>query len=763
MLGLLLTVIPHKIAGVPSGAIALLAAGFILAVTIPRLWKPAPKARIWLLAGLIGLIAVFYFQWRIPHPSAHDVSHLISQVETATPAPSFNVRGTIDTVPKLTRKQRIQFVLKASLAGRSPTQTDVPIPEKVSGKLYVTVPLLQGTGLAPGQPVIVTGRFYQPKPAANPGGFDFEAYLAQEGIFAGMTATRVEIPAGADQFPSLVRTIRRSLHKIRQRIVRSQVSGLGVPEGPLASAMFLGQNGVDVPYDVRDTFARAGLAHALAASGSQVSLLIGVVLALTKRLSDKGRFAVGSGVLLGYIGLAGLQPSILRAALMGFAALLALTLERKVKPLGSILLAAMVLLIIKPAWIFDLGFQLSFLATLGLLVTVPILNKWLDWMPVAIAPLISVPLAAYIWTLPLMLWTFGVVSPYSIPVNVLAVPLITVISIGSGINALLALIYPPLGSMTASLLYYPTHALIGLAEFGNHLPGNSFATGTISGSQLLVLYGFYGCIWWQSQYRRYWWIVGVMCIGLVAIPAWHHYSSLYQVTVLATSTKPVLLVQNRGEILLVGSGDDEDVNYTVLPFLKQQGINQINWAIAPDLKSSSAAGWLRLLQNLPIQTFYGKPVSANADLRENYLAHLVLNALSTKHYQNVMLDEQHIPQMNGMQTRLISATPLALTVQIGNQRWLLLQDSTPATQQTLATQHQLTPVDTIWWSGEALSQSLLENVKPKVAIASTRTIPRETTKLLEDYGVTTYSTGRDGAIQWTPAQGFVATLGENDH
>jgi competence protein ComEC len=130
-----------------------------------------------------------------------------------------------------------------------------------------------------------------------------------------------------------------------------------------------------------------------------------------------------------------LQPAVLRAAIMGWAALVSLMVRRKTKPLGLLLLAASILLIINPLWIRDLGFQLSFLATCGLVVTVNPLVKKLDWLPQAIASLIAVPIAATIWTLPLQLHFFGIVPPYSILANIVTTPLISVITIVGVLSA----------------------------------------------------------------------------------------------------------------------------------------------------------------------------------------------------------------------------------------------------------------------------------------------------------------------------------------
>ncbi|NJN29866.1 MAG: ComEC/Rec2 family competence protein [Synechococcales cyanobacterium RM1_1_8] len=135
---------------------------------------------------------------------------------------------------------------------------------------------------------------------------------------------------------------------------------------------------------------------------------------------------LGSGTLLGMLLLTGVQPSVLRAVLMGLGALTALVMRRKTKPLGALILTAVLLLLFNPLWIWDLGFQLSFLATLGLLVTVPPLMGRLDWLPTLFAGAIAIPLAATLWTLPLQLYHFGVAAPYGILVNLLVTPLVDV-------------------------------------------------------------------------------------------------------------------------------------------------------------------------------------------------------------------------------------------------------------------------------------------------------------------------------------------------
>ncbi|MGA7937356.1 MAG: ComEC/Rec2 family competence protein, partial [Kovacikia sp.] len=489
--------------GVWWGGLVVLGGGVGLGLLVPRRWKTAPRSKLWVAAGVVGLLASLYFHIRVPQPQATDISKLMPS--GGKPGEFVvKVQGIVESLPHLTRSQKAQFWLEVRQG--EPIWGGDQADKSRTGTLYVTVPLLQATGLHPGQLVEVTGSLYQPKPAANPGAFDFQKYLAQTGCFAGLTGKEIK---------ELKPSTGWGWWMVQQQIVRSQIRWLGSPEGPLVSAMVLGSKGVDLPSDLKDKFVRVGLAAALAASGFQTSLILGVLLTLTRRFSVRIQFLSGTAALLLFLGLTGLQPSVLRAALMGFGGLVAPMLDRKVKPLGALLLTAVLLLLWNPLWVWDLGFQLSYLATLGLLVTVPPLTKGLDWLPTAIAPLVAVPIAAYLWTLPVQLFAFGILSPYSILVNIITTPFISVISIGGMISALAALIWSPAGSALAWLLKYPTQGLIAIVDFSAQLPGNAYAVGTISALTAIGLYGLLGLTWLQPWWRRQWWLAILLSIGLV--------------------------------------------------------------------------------------------------------------------------------------------------------------------------------------------------------------------------------------------------------
>lgn len=712
------------------GGFFLLAVAIALALGLPYCWRRSPRPWVWVVAGVLSVAASFYLQARQPQAISTDISRLIS--ETGRPA-EWVIWGKVESLPRLTRSQKSQFWLRVQQV--APSADNRP----VTGKLYVTVPLLQGTGLRPGQRVNVTGNLYRPQPATNPGGFDFRAYLQQQGSFAGLRGRQVVILQSSDRW---------GWWQVQQRILRSQMAGLGSPAGPLLSAMVLGSRPVDLPYDLKDAFIAVGLAAALAASGFQTSLILGVVLSLTGRFSTRIQVAAGTIALLFFVGLTGLQPAVLRAAVMGFGGLVALLLKRQVKPLGALLLTAVFLLIWNPLWIWDLGFQLSFLATLGLIVTVPPLTRWLDWMPTAIAPLVAVPIAAYLWTLPLQLVAFGVVSPYSIPVNIVTTPLISVMSIGGMVSALAALVWSPAGSALAWVLLLPTQALITLVQVASQLWGSSYATGTIS---LLVAIGLYGLLvlaTWQPWWQKRWWLALMLGVGLTLVPTWQARASEFQVTLLA-GANPALVVQDRGRVAVFNASDEATVRFSLLPFLQKAGVNQVNWAIALPA-SGPQLGWTALSQRLPIQGFYqaGDQLSGTAALPSGKV---------------LPLTGDRPTQLGALQVQQRHSALATLEWQWRDQTWLWLGNASLGQQADLLKTADLHAVQVLCWNGKRLHPELLELLRPQVAIATAKTLDARTQEQLRSAGVRLYWTGRDGAVQWNPREGFKTTLdpGEN--
>ncbi len=510
---------------------------------------------------------------------------------------------------------------------------------------------------------------------------------------------------------------------------------------------------MDLPYDITDLFVKVGLAHTLAASGFQTSLILGVILQLSKKAKKVTQIILGSLALIIFLGLTGFQPPILRAVIMGFAALVGLALDRKIKQLGSLLLAATILLLFNPLWIWDLGFQLSFLATLGLMVTTSPIIQRLDWMPSTIASMIAAPLAATIWTLPLLLYYFSVVKLYSVPLNILVTPLISLISILGMLSGLVSVIIPEIGSILASLLYHPTHLLIQLAKFSANLPGNSVAIGSISSWQMVTIYALMILTWLINWWQKRWWFAGLIAIGLVLIPTWHSVNNLLKITVLAAGTEPILVIQDRGTVTLINSGKENMGRFTILPFLQQQGVNQIDWAIASDFSEHDNDAWLEVLQNLPIRNFY-----EHLSQSENNLETQAIQEKLQKYqgiYQPLVIHQA--VNAGNTNIELINDQLPILKLQIFGQPWLLVGDIKSQDIKQLVNTGGLPQTQVLWCNSESWKDLVLA-LKPEVAIISYRQLDSKASLELNQGQTKMFYIQQNGAVQWTPDGAFEAFI-----
>ncbi|MDJ0900872.1 MAG: ComEC/Rec2 family competence protein [Xenococcus sp. MO_188.B8] len=683
------------------------------------------KQQVWLIAYAIAFVAVIYFQFRIPIPQVDDISYQITSEKSQLAI----ITGKVINEPRLSNNQRLKFWLQAEEVRLLEKERAIG-EEKVSGKLYVTVPLLSGNKLYPGKIVKIKGILYQPRSPNNPGAFNFKSYLYRHGAFAGLKGLEID-------FNNIQLEPNYGWSQLRKRIIRSQVIGLGSPLGQLLSSIVLGRRAVDLPEDIRNLFITAGLAHILAASGFHVSLLLGVVLKLTNSLSAKSKLIIGTIILLIYLSLTGFSPSVIRAGLMGVAVLIATAMGGKVRPQGSLLLSAVIILLINPLWIWSLSFQLSFLATLGLLVTAPVIEKKLDWIPTTFAIAIAFPLAAIIWTLPLVTFYFNSISTYSILVNILTTPLVTIISLGGMISSFAGLIFPLLGSIFSWILLYPILTLIAILQFFTNLPGSIFAIGKISLGLLIVIYFIVCLVWINQKLQKYWHYIILLVLTLITIPIIYSHVNLTQVTIFATKPTPIILIQDQGKAIIINNNkiESNSIKYNLLPFLSKQGLNRIDYNIIFDSELSLG----KFATNI-------KPNSLT-NLEQNWHQLNTNNIITTSS-----------TKISAISKRTASQLPpelSALEIGIKNQHWLLVTKSNSENLSFIKQYIQQHDISTLLWWGNNLEASWLNSLDLKTAIVSDANFDPNNSL------AAVYIPSQDGAIMWQPDSGFEAQLLNN--
>lgn len=743
-----------------------LGSGFGLSLVVPAIWRLGPKRWVYLLATLLAIFACFYVKFRTPQPASDDISKY-------APLSNVIVRGQLVEPPSLTRSDRAKFLLEVkeiNASGKLNIKSDAASPNTsdsnakpddtnkfvtTSGKLYVTVPLIEVTGLRSGQAIELSGRLYLPSRADNFGAFDFKAYLARQGVFAGLSGRSLVLQNTPPSFGEWW---------FVSKIVRAHVMGAGVPEGSLLSSLVLGSRAVDLPSDLKDAFIQAGLAAVLAASGFQVTLVLGAAIALTRNSSLKVKFLVGSLSLLGYLLLTGASPSILRAVVMGFGSLIGLVVQRRSRPVIGLVITAVLLLLYQPLWIWDLGFQFSFLATFGLVTTSRSISENLEWLPPAIAELISVPIAAYIWTLPLQLLVFGKLTTYSLLANVFTTPLVSICTYGGILSGLLAIIFVPIGAAIAWLLYPFLHWTIDIAQWINTLPGANTNVGTIHIWQMFIAYALFLIIWlvsWFGKMQR-WTIAFVLACVVLFVPNAIAQTTAFQVTLPAFNDVPIMLIKNQNQTVLINSGDRQFASFTLQPLLQKLGINRLDWAISTDTQPDVSDGWNTLLSgSVAIAQFRDISLGVTPKPYQNLQQALATSKTPLASFKA----GETLTINNQVEVKLINQSPDILKIQTGELSWLLLANADPKAQQTIMSQKDLLPklsANILWWTGGQVDPKILEAISPKIAIASATSVVEDMVNQLYEAKIRIFWTGRDGAIQWSPEKDFLTLRDQQD-
>ena len=285
-----------------------------------------------------------------------------------------------------------------------------------------------------------------------------------------------------------------------------------------------------LPPDLQGDFRTVGLTHLVAVSGTNVAIVLSVVLALCVRAGVPLRLrpALALLALLGFVVLVRPSPSVLRAAVMGGVALLALTTGRARSTMPALSAAVIVLVLASPDLAMAAGFALSVLATAGIVVLAPgWRDRWSRSLPMAVAEALAIPAAAQVACGPVVVALSGQLGLLSVPANLLAVPAVAPATILGLAAALVAPVSGQAATAVAWLAWLPTSWLVHIARIGAGLPGAALPwRGGWAGAALLVVATALGAVVLRSPRLRRTCAAGcagvlvtVTCLWLMA-PGW---------------------------------------------------------------------------------------------------------------------------------------------------------------------------------------------------------------------------------------------------
>lgn len=340
--------------------------------------------------------------------------------------------------------------------------------EGIDTKVLAVAPLFPEVHY--GERVTVTGRMVTPEPFATDGGreFRYDRFLAKDGVFALIERAELEVTGPREGFITQTRGVFADL---KNGFLESLAAALPEPQASLAGGLVAGgKQGLGDA--LLDAFIRSGLVHIVVLSGYNVMI---VAEAVMRMLSVFPRRIAATGALLtiaAFVLAAGAGAASVRAGVMAGIALFARATYRTYDALRALIAAGLVMLLWNPLLLaYDPGFQLSFVATAGLILGAPIVEKKLAFVRNEfMREIASSTIAAQIAVLPLLLYQNGLFSLVALPANLLVLPVVPLAMAFSALAGIAGFLTPAIAPVIGVPAYVLLAYITSAVEFASALP-----------------------------------------------------------------------------------------------------------------------------------------------------------------------------------------------------------------------------------------------------------------------------------------------------
>ncbi|PJE58136.1 MAG: hypothetical protein COU81_02430 [Candidatus Portnoybacteria bacterium CG10_big_fil_rev_8_21_14_0_10_36_7] len=361
----------------------------------------------------------------------------------------------------------------------------------ISGKVLLTTDRF--LDLKYGDAIRVSGRLKEPPVL---GTFSYKDYLAMRGI--GAVSYFPDISFEARNKDEILTPLFELRNKFQQQINLI----FPEPQASLLSGLILGAK-KNMDKTLMDNFSRTGTTHIIALSGYNITIVaiifMAVLLACGLYRPQAFYFAV-LGIVF-FVLITGASTSVVRAAIMGILMLVAQKFGRLSLAANSVIFAGAVMALVNPAIVrYDVGFQLSFLATLSLIYIAPWVDEKLKWLPdlFYFKEILVATLAVEIMVLPILLYNFGQISLVAPLVNILVLPLVPIAMLVGFIAVLASFIWLPIGQVLAWAGWLILQCQISIVELFGALKFSALKVVTVYSFWLWVYYVALFIVIWRS-------------------------------------------------------------------------------------------------------------------------------------------------------------------------------------------------------------------------------------------------------------------------
>lgn len=510
-----------------------------------------------------------------------------------------------------------------------------------------------------GDSLYIEGEFKQPEEARNYKGYNYKQYLKTKKIIGTVELEKAKILKSSNG---------SFIHNI-QKYIKDTINGtLTDEEGNLLLAILLGDKD-KLSEDIQESFKTSNLSHMLAVSGAHVSyIILGLTYVLQNSIIGKKNGKIVCIIfLLAFMAITNFTPSVTRACIMAILTLFSSIIYRKSDVYTNISVAALITLIFNPYSLLDLGFQLSYGGTIGIIIFIKRIQEKKSNSKVInyIKQMALVSIYANIIIIPIMMYHFNTVSFTFIISNIMASPILEIIVITGFLFIITSITVKPLTRLIAIFIKPILSILIKISQICSKLPFSNILVVTPYMSNVISYYAIIlYCI--KSKKNNKCKIIICLLIVLILINfiiyIFPQKLRIFFIDV-GQGDSTLIITPDKKTVLIDGGGSDSfDVGEKVLlPYLLDRRILKVDYVLISHFDTDHCGGILTIMEKVKVKNII---ISEQAEHSENYerfkklMIHKKIRLIEVKKGDKIKIGRYSEFKILFPTSRLLSENPL---------------------------------------------------------------------------------------------------------